>query len=316
MNDEAFRPGSFSAAIAGLLGTGLVAGGVGVLTERPAIAAPFHDAAQAVASALPRGEIVERRLAGDDAFEYLAYVPTTARRGARILVTVHGISRNARQHMRLMLPLAERYGVVLMAPRFPRARFPAYQQLKPSADGRRPDTLVRKAARELAELSGARHRRLYLFGYSGGAQFVHRFVMRRPERVAAYALGAAGWYTFPDEARGFPYGLRRERETGMGGFDADAFLQVPGLVLVGERDIQRGTALRTSSRVMAQQGTSRFERGLNWSHAMNEAAAVRALPPPIEFTPLSRSPHSFALSMRRGDMGEKVFQRLFGAPPG
>lgn len=313
MIDDAHSTSRLSAAIAGFIGTGLMAGGMGVLTEGSAIAAPIE--ACVPADALARGEVHVCRLADDPSFEYLAYVPHTAARKAPMLVTVHGISRNARQHMRLMLPLAERYGVVLLAPRFPRARFPAYQQLSPSLDGRRPDMLVRKAARELARASGAEHRRLYLFGYSGGAQFAHRFAMRRPDRVVAYALGAAGWYTFPDEEIRYPYGLRRQRGGSLGGFDADAFLQVPGLVLVGERDVHLGTALRTSQRLEGQQGASRFERGRNWSEAMNRAARSRALPAPVSFEALERSPHSFALSMRRGQMGEKVFHYFFGPPP-
>ncbi len=311
MMDDASGFNPLSAAIAGFIGTGLVAGGMGVLTERPAIAAPLRSPA----ASLARGEILTRRLADDDAFEYLAYVPATAPKGAPMLVTVHGISRNARQHMRMMMPLADRYGVVLMAPRFPRKRFPAYQRLAPSADGRRPDALLRKAARELGQLVGASYRRLHLFGYSGGAQFVHRFVMRRPDRVASYAIGAAGWYTFPDETQRFPYGLRRGSDRTPSSLDADAFLRVPGLVLVGERDVTQDPALRVTARLVSHQGPTRFDRGINWSQAMNHAAAQRGLPPPVGFAPLARSPHSFALSMRRGGMGEKVFRHLFGPPP-
>jgi pimeloyl-ACP methyl ester carboxylesterase len=42
---------------------------------------------------------------------------------------------------------------------------------------------------------------LYLSGHSGGAQFVQRYALAHPERVAASVLSSAGWYTFPNPAR-------------------------------------------------------------------------------------------------------------------
>lgn len=296
----------------GAAGLALVAGGLGIAPHGPALAA----SAAIAAERLPRGELVSRHLAGDADFEYFAYRPLSARPGAAILACVHGISRNPRQHLRMMAPLAERYGVVLVAPLFRKARFPAYQRLARDDRGLRPDTLLRRAVRELAAASGADARRLYLFGYSGGAQFVHRAVMRHPERVMAYALGAPGWYTFPDDTQRYPYGLRRNSALGVGELDPAAFLPVPGVVLVGERDDRRGSALRTTDRVMAAQGESRLARGLRWTQAMNEAALARGLPAPIGFEVLPRSPHSFSRSMRRGDMGEKVFRHLFGPDAG
>ena len=309
------RPDQFSAAIAGLIGTGLVAGGMGVLSDAPAFAAPMQKSGEARDRAQPlvRGEIQTLRLATDRRFRYLAYVPKSAGPGAPMLVSVHGISRNAREHLSMLAPLADSHGVVMLAPRYGRDRFPNYQRLLPDATGVRPDALLRAAARELSELTGADDSRLYLFGYSGGAQFVHRFAMHWPEQVARYALGAAGWYTFPDARERYPYGLRPSRRHDLGGIDLDAFLGLPGLVLVGERDVHRDSALRDSRRLDRQQGRSRMERAGNWVSAVNSAASARAMAEPVHFATLPRSPHSFARSMRRGDMGEKVFRHFFGA---
>lgn len=261
-----------------------------------------------------RGELLRCRLAEVPAFEYLAYCPRGWSPGMPILVSVHGISRNAEEHLRLMAPLADRYRVALLAPRFTEEQFPAYQRLVRGAGGEHPDRLLRQAVREFSRATGAESRRLYLFGYSGGAQFVHRMVMRQPDDVAGYALGAAGWYTMPDRTQRYPYGLGRNRRLGVGGFDPAAFLRVPGVVLVGERDRHPGTALRRTDRVRESQGDSRLERAQRWVEAMNAAAAEQGLPQPLHFEALPRSPHSFARSMRRGAMGERVFAALFGAP--
>src|SRR5205823_4914970 len=39
-----------------------------------------------------------------------------------------------------------------------------------------------------------RTERLFLFGVSAGAHFVHRFTLWRPERVAAFAVYSAAWW--------------------------------------------------------------------------------------------------------------------------
>jgi poly(3-hydroxybutyrate) depolymerase len=53
---------------------------------------------------------------------------------------------------------------------------------------------------EVLSLTNASPGPLHLSGYSGGGQFVHRFMLVHPGRVARVAVGAAGWYTFPDPA--------------------------------------------------------------------------------------------------------------------
>ena len=264
------------------------------------------------APCLSRGEVLEMRLSSDTDFEYFAYLPHSAPRHAPILITVHGISRNARQQAEMMAELAECYGVALIAPLFRRRRFPGYQRLEADAHGSRPDVLLRQTLREFAQRSGASDRRLFLFGFSGGAQFVHRWVMRSPQRVSGYVLGAAGWYTFPDQESRYPHGLRGNHGLAMPALDADAFLRVRGLTVVGEFDRHRDRSLRSSRRVVERQGATRLERGRRWVAAMNEAARERGLPEPLSFKLLPAVPHCFALSMRRGEMGEQVFRFLFG----
>ena len=47
-----------------------------------------------------------------------------------------------------------------------------------------------------------------LFGFSAGAQFVHRFIQFKPDaRFDKVVAGAAGWYTVPDNSIPFPYGI-------------------------------------------------------------------------------------------------------------
>lgn len=259
---------------------------------------------------------VERRVLADTGVPYVVYVPSRTGADAPVLVSVHGISRNALEQVSMFAPFAERAGVVVVAPLFECERFPQYQRLTRNERGESPVAFMEAIVAEVARATGAGAERLYLFGYSGGGQFVHRYAMAHPERVARYVVGAAGWYTFPDAARRYPYGLRHNRRIGMGGFDPRRFLAVPGWVLVGERDVHEGTAMRKTERVMLEQGASRMERGRRWVEAMNARAAELGLEGPVGFEILRRSPHSFGRSMRRGELGERVFGHLFGPPGG
>ena len=262
---------------------------------------------------LPRGKVVRRNVPDAPDLGFFVYVPARLARQPRMFITVHGISRNAREHARRYAPLAEEYGVVLVAPEFPAKRFPDYQRLGRANRGDRADRVLDRVIAEATRLTGARGDKVYLFGYSGGGQFVHRYAMAYPERVAGYVVGAAGWYTFPDPALPYPRGIKPSSDLPDVSFEPARFLVVPGAVVVGERDVHPGTALRKSEPVEDQQGASRFERGERWVASMNEQARTRGLPADFSFHELPRSPHSFTKSMKRGDMGRWVFERLFGA---
>lgn len=258
------------------------------------------------------GRIEHCALESDASLQYVMYVPSRGGTGAPILVTVHGISRNAAEQVSMFAPYAERAGVVLVAPLYEHARFPRYQRLSANERGESPAAVMEAIVAEVARTTGARGDRMHLFGFSGGGQFVHRYAMAYPERVAGYVVGSAGWYTFPDAQRRYPYGLRYSRRLQLGGFDLRRFLAVPGWVLVGERDVQEGSAMRKTERVMLEQGPSRMERGLRWVDAVNARAAELGLAAPVRFEQLPRSPHSFRRSMRRGELGQRVFGHLFG----
>jgi pimeloyl-ACP methyl ester carboxylesterase len=282
-----------------------------ILTHGPAVAAapvPQPDD-------LPTGQVVQRSLRDDPTQHYFVYVPHKGGQGARLLVSVHGISRNAEETAVGFARRAERYGVVLVAPLFPRDRFPDYQRLGREGRGDRADKVLDGILAEVGRLTGARTDKLYLFGYSGGAQFAHRYTMAYPERVASIVIGAAGWYTFPDQARTYPRGIRASRALPGLDLDPKKFLKVPACVLVGERDITRDPQLRQNRRLDRQQGSTRVERGERWVDAMGLAAQAQGLDTRYRFELLPRSNHSFERSLRRGKMAGRVFRFLFGPPP-
>ena len=60
---------------------------------------------------------------------YYSYVPKQMTAGARVSITVHGISRRVFEHAALFAPFSEAQGIVLIAPYFPADRFLDYQRM-------------------------------------------------------------------------------------------------------------------------------------------------------------------------------------------
>lgn len=264
-----------------------------------------------VATPLPRGEVVVRRLEIDPEQLYYLYWPHSAADDAPLFVTVHGISRNAEEHARRFARFAEAHGVVLVAPLFSCERFPRYQRLS-AREGERPaDLVLLNILEETGALISVNSDRIYLFGFSGGGQFAHRFAMRHPQRVARYVVAAAGWYTFPDPQQRFPRGMRHNRRMPHLVFDLAAFLSIPASVIVGERDVKPGSALNQNPKIIAQQGENRRERGQRWIGAMVEAARQAGVSPRFSFDVVPACGHSFRRAMRRGNLGELTFSKLF-----
>lgn len=258
------------------------------------------------------GTIARRTLNDDASQRYFLYTPKSCAANAPIFVSVHGISRNAREHAECFAPFAEQHGAILIAPRFSKERFPDYQRLGRKGRGERADLVLNKIVGEVGLLTGAQANQVFLFGYSGGAQFAHRYALAYPGRVAKLVLGAAGWYTFPDAGLKYPRGVAPTKSLPDISFDLDRFLAIPACVLIGERDIRQDIGLNKSAKIAAQQGATRLERGEHWIAAMQCAASAQGLDTPYLFQTLPRCRHSFTQSMRRGGMGKMVFDYLFG----
>jgi poly(3-hydroxybutyrate) depolymerase len=253
-----------------------------------------------------------RTLADEPQQEYFLYVPRTCDSDSRLFVAVHGISRNALEVATLFVPYAEEHGVVIVAPLFDEDRHPDYQRLGRTGRGPRADLLLDAIAEEVGCLTPASTSQFYLFGYSGGAQFAHRYSMAYPHRVIAAVIAASGWYTFPTLRKRFPYGILPIPDLPGVRFDPEEFLTVPFLVLVGDQDTT-AEGLRRRRKVNRQQGRTRIERASRWVAAMKKAARRKyRLEPRISLSLIAGGGHSFADLMRQCAMGDMVFAAFFG----
>jgi hypothetical protein len=187
----------------------------------------------------------------------------------RICVAVHGIFRSPLQQVALLAEAAQKHNFILVAPFFDKKAWRGYQQLKSSKKETRADQALLHSLRRIENLFSLPSRKIWMHGYSGGAQFVHRFTMVHPDKVEAVVLGAAGWYTFPHYSRDYPLGLKMDRQkTLLGIIDPFGFINIRYLVVVGDCDRVRDHSLNQSSAIMASQGKTRIERARNWVNAM------------------------------------------------
>jgi poly(3-hydroxybutyrate) depolymerase len=255
--------------------------------------------------------VVRRVLTSDPGQEYFVYVPRSGGKKAPLFVAVHGISRNAPEHADWFSRHAEDYGVVLVAPLFSKERNSDYQRLGRTGRGTRADEALHAIVEEAVLLTGASGAQIHLFGYSGGAQFAHRYAMAYPHRIARAVVVSAGWYTFPDRKERYPYGIRHSDRIPRLRFDPEEFLRVPVAVMVGERDDARD-GVRQTARVDRQQGSTRIERARRWVEAMQAAAAAYQLKSHVTFEAIPGGTHSFKQLMQDCQLGERVFRALFG----
>jgi predicted esterase len=256
--------------------------------------------------------VTEMYTRSDPEQRYFAYVPRSGGVDARVFVTVHGVSCNALEHATLFAPYCEEVGAVLVAPLFQGEDARDFQRLGREGMGSRADFALESILEDVCLLCGANPGPVHMFGFSGGAQFAHRFTMAYPQRVARLAIASAGWYTFPSRKRRYPYGIAHSRQLPDVRIDLEEFLQVPITVLVGEQDTSH-VDLRRSRRVVRQQGENRLERAQNWVHAMRRAARQHQMESRVTFESL-RGDHSFADLMQIGELGTRVFAALYDLP--
>src|SRR5688500_13255324 len=261
----------------------------------------------------PRGRILHRALRNDPTTEYYCYAPASSREGSHVLTVIHGISGRALDYAQLFAPYCEDHGVVLLVPHFAE-HHRDFQRLGRPGRGPRADEILHQCLSEVGTLTGANVGEIYLFGYSAGAQFAHRYVMAHPHRVARAVLAASGWYPCPAPEQRFPYGIRPTRKLRGVRFTPEEFLKVPMEVLVGSKDVD-AMNLRSTTRVMTQQGANRVERARRWVEAMQEAAKGCGLPPLTNYTEVPGISHDFDEFCRKGGLASRVVLSLFGDLP-
>lgn len=235
-------------------------------------------------------------------------VPAHADPAAPPLVAVHGIRRRAEEQAALFGARAAAQGRHVIAPLFDAENWPTYARI---GHRRRADLALIELLEQLKRERVGQYDRFDLFGFSGGAQFAHRFAMLHPQRITRLSVASAGWYTFPDQAE-YPYGLgqragRADDHASRMRTALDAFLRLPMRVCVGALDNVRDANTREGAELDLQQGRDRKARAARWVEAIEIAAAVRGIVPRVRLSVLPGCGHDFRRCMKRGALADAVF---------
>lgn len=143
----------------------------------------------------------------DPRFSYSLYVPSSAvEPGSRpqLIVAVHGTGRNFEETLQSLADFARWHNCIVLCPLFPAGvrgdrNLHGYKYL---IEGDiRYDKVLIDMIDEVAARYDRDFSRFVLAGFSGGAHFVHRFLLLHPERLLAAAIGAPGSVTLLDQTR-------------------------------------------------------------------------------------------------------------------
>ncbi|MBJ7440122.1 MAG: hypothetical protein JHD35_13975 [Sphingopyxis sp.] len=202
-----------------------------------------------------------------------------------ILFVFHGVQRDAANYRDEWARYARDRGFIVIAPEYGAADFPGAEEYS-SGGFLAPDGSVRPRAQwsfaaieplfdEVKARTGTRVPRYILYGHSGGAQFVQRYMLMMPEARVLRAIAAnAGWYTMPDLDTEFPYGLKGSPVDRAG---LAAALGRPLWILLGARDTNPNSAALRQTAEALRQGRHRLARGDSFYRKAVDAAASLGL---------------------------------------
>lgn len=248
------------------------------------------------------GRVLRHTPADAPGHDYLVYRPRHAPPGRPPIAFIHGYGRGVEGQVDQLRSLAEASGRVLVAPVFTREQHPRYQRLRIGYRGLRSSDVLEACLDDFAARSGeSPGGPVMLVGFSGGAQFAHRYLMARPERVERLVAIAAGWYTLPDPLSRFPLGLKTGRRLKRYSFNPEEFLRVPMHVMVGAEDTTTAN-LRMTDELVNTQGGTRVERARRWVSLMRLAAKSYGVSVDIRYREIPGVGHSFRDFVDRGEL--------------
>jgi poly(3-hydroxybutyrate) depolymerase len=182
---------------------------------------------------------------------YYLYVPPghDGHEAPRLLVVIHGQSRGAANYAEQFTSFAAQHGYILLAPLFPSSI--RFQEL--GLGGERADLRLLELVDEVAADHSLQSEQFDLFGYSGGAQFAHRFLYLQPARLHSVVVGAPGTVTLPNDGERWPAGVRGLSRTAGVRFNLEQIRRPRVMLIVGAEDMtleglnQAPWAMRTGS---------------------------------------------------------------------
>ena len=205
-------------------------------------------------------------------------LPKEINNKTEILFIIHGNSRNADGYIEVWASLANNKNVILIAPEFIKSTFPNYNTLQMSSSSGKIKSDTNLYLNGSIDLLFNFYRNKFnvktdqymIYGHSGGAQFVHRYLLMSDMPKIKKAVAAnAGWYTFLGGWK-FPYGIK-EPPSKLSSDNLRRFLKMKLSVLIGSKDTEITSSVNQSEGAN-KQGINRFQRANNFFISSSDVA--------------------------------------------
>lgn len=226
---------------------------------------------------------------------------------APVLFLIPGSNRDAESLLNAVRSKLDELGVICFALEFKEKDYPLidYQEMGivdnegiPRKRRLQTTELPDRIFRYIRAHSDIRAEKYDLYGHSAGGQFIHRFLLFHDSPLVNRAMvGSPGWYTFPDPARRYPYGVQGTRDAGQRRIRR--FLRKQVVLHLGAADTVRESYLRKTPEAEAQ-GHNRLERGRTFYDFLRDAAAKCGQPLSWGYLEAEGVPHRSDLMALRG----------------
>lgn len=191
-----------------------------------------------------QGRIPFTACQSDPRFSYCLYLPeihfAAPDKVLPLVVVIHGSSRTAESFRDHFIPFAERVGCAVLVPLFPvgiptrdDAQGYKMQQLAEI----RYDQLLLSMVEEIRQHYSL-DQTFCLYGFSGGAQFAHRFLYLQPHSLCAISIVAPGNITLLDNGLAWPQGLGDLNTLFGQRYNMAAIRAVPVQLVIGTQDTE------------------------------------------------------------------------------
>ena len=182
----------------------------------------------------------------DKRFAYQMYVPTDYDENGTteypLLVLVHGTERWPHKYLEGNQKFAEDNDVILLAPLFPVGTHGGGKELENykliDFQDTRYDLILLSMIDEVSSKYRIRGNKFYLFGFSGGGHFTHRFFYLHPHRLHAISIGAPGMVTMIDDTSDWWVGTKNIYWRFNAHLNINAMRKVGVHMIIGENDTE------------------------------------------------------------------------------
>ena len=214
-------------------------------------------------------------------------IPSGDRKNMPIVLIFHGEERNAIDYRDIWINASNKNRFMVFAPEFNTVDFPggsSYIIGNVFQDGNYPTpqtlnnenlwtfSIIEPLFDFIKTKAGSTVETYSLFGHSGGGQFVHRYVLFKPNARINKAIAAnSGWYSVPDGIANYPYGIMNSP---LSLIAPNSYFEKQLYITVGELDNNGSDSSLRHNTASDLQGLNRLERA-NYFYTNSQSYALK-----------------------------------------